>query len=117
MTAEEQARYSAQKRTYTSTEGVRSATHQRTSANRAARHAGTPQKAASRAEGAADQYARQRTAKSRSGIGKKILIGVLVLLAIAGGAVGWYIHDVNSRLSNGINPDVRRVLAVLTESV
>ena len=111
MTAEEQARYSAQKRTYTSTEGVRSATHQRTSANRAARHAGTPQKAASRAEGAADQYARQRTAKSRSGIGKKILIGVLVLLAIAGGAVGWYIHDVNSRLSNGINPDVRRVLA------
>ena len=81
MTAEEQARYSAaaERRTYTSTEGTRAAAGKRMSSNRAARHAGTPQHAASRAEGAADQYARQRTTQQRSGIGKKILIALLIL--------------------------------------
>ena len=113
MTAEEQARYSASSdhRTYASREGIRPATHERTSSNRAARHAGTPQHAASRADGAASQYARQRTVTKRSGIGKKVLIALLVLLAIGGGAVGWFLFNVNSRLSSGIDPRMQQVLS------
>ncbi len=113
MTAEEQARYSASSdhRTYASREGIRSATHERTSSNRAARHAGTPQHAASRADGAASQYARQRTVTKRSGIGKKVLIALLVLLAIGGGAAGWFLFNVNSRLSSGIDPRMQQVLS------
>ena len=71
---------------------------------------GTPQRAASRAEGAADQYARQRTTQKRSGIGKKLLIVLLILLAAGGGALGWFYFNVNSRLSNGIDSDMRQVL-------
>ena len=112
MTAEEQARYSAaaEKRTYSSQEGTRTATRQRMGANRAARQAGAPQRAASRSDNAAEQYARQRTSKERMGIGKKILIGVIILLAAVGGALAWYFTDINSRLSGNVSPDVRRVL-------
>lgn len=110
MTAEEQARYSAERRTYASQEGTRSATRKRTGANRAAKHAGVPQHAAARSDGAAGQYARQRVNKKRSGIGKKILVVLLLLLAAGGGAFAWFYHDVNSRLSEGIDPGMQQVL-------
>lgn len=110
MTSEEQARRSAERRTYASREGVRSATRERAGANRAARHAGAPQHAAARAEGAAGQYAAQRTTRKRSGVGKKVLIILLLMLAAGGGAFAWFYHDVNSRLSEGIDPQMQQVL-------
>lgn len=110
MTAEEQARFSAEQRTYSTREGTRAATRERTSANRAARHAGASQQAASRADGAAKQYAQQRTSAKRSGIGKKIIIALLILLAAGGGAFAWFYFNVNSRLSAGIDPQMQEVL-------
>ena len=74
------------------------------------RRAGVPQHASSRAEGAG-RYVAQRKEKAHGKVAKRVGIFVGIILAVVIGVVGWFALDVNGRLSQGLDQNLRNVLA------
>lgn len=95
---------------------------ERTSATRAASHAtaretsgerksGTPQQASSRAEGAERYVAQRKEQSARGKVVRRIVTAVAVILALVVGVVAWFTLDVNERLAQGLDQNLRNVLA------
>ena len=74
------------------------------------KRAGVPQHASSRSEGA-ERYVAQRKEKSHSKVARRVGIVFGLIIALVVGAVAWFTLDVNGRLAQGLDQNLRNVLA------